>query len=89
MARVQACYTKGYAMKKAGQIQSYRIYNTGEEEPTFEVRTQVNGKPTWMPASALATGSTSQESRSSHDEGDDRRHQDLGGEATLTGNHNL
>ncbi len=89
MTMVQDCYTRGHAMKKEGQIQSYRIYNTGEEEPTFEVRTQVNGKPTWMPASALATGSTSQESRSSHDEGDDRRHQDLGGEATLTGNHNL
>ncbi len=57
MARVQACYTKGYAMKKAGQIQSYRIYNTGEGEPTFEVRTLVNGKPTWRLASALPTGS--------------------------------
>ncbi len=60
-------------MKKEGQIQSYRIYNTGEEEPTFEVRTQVDGKPTWMPASALATGP--------QDEGDDLRHQDRGGEA--------
>ena len=81
-------------MKKEGQIQSYRIYNTGEEEPTFEVRTQVNGKPTWRPASALATGSprresTSQESRSSHDEGDDQRQQDLGGEATLDRSNNL
>ena len=76
-------------MKKEGQIQSYWIYNTGEEEPTFEVRTQVNGKPTWMPASALATGSTSQESRSSHDEGYDQRQQDLGGEATLDRSNNL
>ena len=66
----------------------------GEEEPTFEVRTQVNGKPTWRPASALATGSprresTSQESRSSHDEGDDQRQQDLGGEAALDRSNNL
>ena len=88
MARVQACYTKGYAMKKAGQIQSYRIYNTGEGEPTFEVRTLVNGKPTWRLASALPTGSprrdaASQESLSSNDEGDDQRHQDLGEDANL------
>jgi hypothetical protein len=81
MTMVQDCYKRGHAMKKEGQIQSYRIYNTGEEEPTFEVRTQVNGKPTWMPASALATGP--------QDEGDDRRHQDRGGEAAPNGSNDL
>jgi len=55
MAKVQECYTRGYSLKKAGKIQSYRIHNTGAEEPTFEVRTNVEGKPTWGPAQATST----------------------------------
>ncbi len=42
------------ALKKAGKIQSYRIYNTGAEEPTFEVRTQMGGKQIWGPAPSVS-----------------------------------
>jgi hypothetical protein len=54
MEKVQDCYTRGYALKKAGKIQSYRIYNTGAKEPTFEVRTLMGGKQTWGPAPSLS-----------------------------------
>jgi hypothetical protein len=46
---VKACYNRGYELKKAGLIESYRIYNTGEMSPTFEVRTKKDGKVVWGP----------------------------------------
>jgi hypothetical protein len=54
---VQAAYNRGYELKKAGRIQAYRIYNQGGQEPVFEVRTVVDGKPAWGPAPAVS-GST-------------------------------
>jgi hypothetical protein len=39
-------YNRGYALKREGKIQFYRIYNTRGEEPTFEIRTLMGGKPT-------------------------------------------
>jgi hypothetical protein len=61
MEKVQECYTRGYALKKAGKIQSYRIYNTGAEEPTFEVRTLMGGKQIWGPAPSLSEESLRRE----------------------------
>ena len=46
---VQACYRRGYELKSSGKIQSYRIFNTGAEQPTFEVRREVDGKSVWGP----------------------------------------
>jgi hypothetical protein len=47
---VQAAFRRGYELKKAGRIQAYRIYNQGGDQPVFEVRTLVDGRPTWGPA---------------------------------------
>jgi hypothetical protein len=50
---VQACYRRGYELKSSGKIQSYRIFNTGAEQPTFEVRREVDGKNVWGPPPPL------------------------------------
>jgi hypothetical protein len=70
MAKVQDCYTRGYELKKAGKIQSYRIYNTGAGEPTFEVRTSIGSKSTWGPAQALNNASQQQNVTEQGDQGE-------------------
>jgi hypothetical protein len=69
MSKVQEYYTRGHELKKAGKIQSYRIYNTGIGEPTFEVRTNTGGKSTWGLAQALNDASQQQNVAEHGDQG--------------------
>ena len=68
MPAVQACYNRGYQLKLAGTVQAYRIHNTGADQPTFEVRRMVEGKPMWVPAPP-PTGDTPVSSRRPRKEG--------------------
>ncbi len=52
MGQVQSAYSRGFQLKKEGKIQAYRVYNQGGKEPVFEVRQEVNGRPSWGPAPA-------------------------------------
>jgi hypothetical protein len=47
--QVQEAYNRGYHLKKAGKIQTYRVYNHGGDSPVFEVRSMVDGKAVWGP----------------------------------------
>lgn len=49
MQAVKECYSRGYQLKKAGKVDSYRIHNTGAGSPTFEVRSMIEGRRTWGP----------------------------------------
>jgi len=55
MEVVRDMYHRGWWLKKETKIDSYRIHNTGEEQPLFEVRTKVNGKIVWGPPPAVHT----------------------------------
>jgi hypothetical protein len=52
MGQVQSAYSRGFQLKKEGKIQAYRVYNHGGNEPVFEVRQEVNGRPSWGPGPA-------------------------------------
>jgi len=52
MGQVQSAYSRGFQLKKEGKIQAYRVYNQGGKEPVFEVRQEVNGRPSWGPGPA-------------------------------------
>jgi len=52
MGQVQSAYSRGFQLKKEGKIQAYRVYNQGGKEPVFEVRREVNGRPSWGPGPA-------------------------------------